>query len=222
MNESGETFRDFQELTKNHMTFLITGQLKFFKPLYDLSNINEPMLVKVKGGYIGNTSLNAHTSVCLESSDEEIMTNVNQVVYIDPNTRKPSALPEWWKTKYAESARGMPSLKIDKFERPPNIGCQRFQVTWTFTDAYNHANWTSYARYAIDCAHLCSKKGTLKHFEENYKNGLSCVQLHYYGEALEGEFLDVYAWEDPEDTKKLYFDINKNGNSIFQCIMFFF
>jgi hypothetical protein len=34
------------------------------------------------------------------------MSNINQVVYIDPSTRKPTPLPDWWKEKYAESAIG--------------------------------------------------------------------------------------------------------------------
>ena len=95
-------------------------------------------------------------------------------------------------------------------------------MTWTFTDGYNHANWTSYAHYAIDAAHLCSKQGSLKYFVENIKNGISKVQLHYYGESIEGDYLDINAWEDTENTKKVYIDMSKDGTSIFQCIMYFF
>lgn len=222
MDESGKTFRDFKELTKDHMTFLVTSELRFRKPLYDLSILNKPLLVKVQGGYIGNSSLNALTRISLESCNTELMTNVNQVVYIDPVTRKPTPLPDWWKEKYAESARGKSTLRLEKFEKPAETGHMRVQVTWTFTDNYNHTNWTSYARYAIDAAHLCSKQGSLKHFTDNIKKGISKIQLHYYGESLEGEYLDVYTWEDREDSTKLYVDINKDNNSIFQCIMYFF
>ena len=200
MDESGQTFRDFQKLTRDSMTF-VTSELKFLKPLYDLSILHKPLLVKVVGGHIGNTSLNAITIVSLESSDTELMSNINQVVYIDPSTRKPTPLPNW---------------------RPSETGHCRFQVTWTFTDGYNHANWTSYAQYVIDAAYLCSKQGSLKYFVENIKNGISKVQLHYYGESIEGDYLDINAWEDTENTKKVVFDMSKDGTSIFQCIMYFF
>ena len=197
MDESGQIFRDFQKLTRDSMTF-VTSELKFLKPLYDLSILHKPLLVKVVGGHIGNTSLNAITIVSLESSDTELMSNINQVVYIDPSTRKPTPLPNWWTEKYAEFAIDKSSLML------------------------HHANWTSYAQYAIDAAHLCSKQGSLKYFVENIKNGISKVQLHYYGESIEGDYLDIYAWEDTENTKKVYFDMSKDGTSIFQCIMYFF
>lgn len=222
MDESGQTFRDFQKLTQDSLTFLVTSELNFLRPLYDLSILHKPLVVKVVGGYIGKTSLNAITIVSLESSNTELMSNINQVVYIDPSTRKPTPLPDWWKEKYAESANGKSSLRLDKFQRPSETGHCRFQVTWTFTDGYNHANWTSYAQYAIDAAYLCSKQGSLKYFVENIKNGISKVQLHYYGESIEGDYLDIYAWEDTENTKKVYFDMSKDGTSIFQCIMYFF
>ncbi|XP_063440373.1 uncharacterized protein LOC134721359 [Mytilus trossulus] len=218
----GSTFRDFKDLTKDHMTFLVTSQLTFSKALYNMSILNNPLLIKVQGGYIGNTSLNALTTVSLDGNSTELMSNINQVVYIDPETRKPTPLPSWWKEKYAESAKEKSSLIIEKFKRPLKTGHQRFQVTWTYTDGYEHANWTSYARYAIDSAHLCSKEGILKQFEENIENGVSKIELHYYGESLQGEYLDIYTWEDSEDSKKLYFDISKDEKSIFQCIMYFF
>lgn len=222
IDDVGSTFRDFKDLTKDHMTFLVTSQLTFSKALYDMSILNNPLLIKVQGGYIGNTSLNALTTVSLDENSTELMSNINQVVYIDPETRKPTPLPSWWKEKYAESSKEKSSLIIDKFKRPLKTGHQRFQVTWTYTDGYEHANWTSYARYAVDSAHLCSKEGILKNFEENIKNGVSNIQLHYYGESVQGDYLDIHTWEDSEDSKKLYFDISKDEKSIFQCIMYFF
>ena len=169
MDESGQIFRDFQKLTRDSMTF-VTSELKFLKPLYDLSILHKPLLVKVVGGHIGNTSLNAITIVSLESSDTELMSNINQVVYIDPSTRKPTPLPNWWTEKYAEFAIDKSSLML------------------------HHANWTSYAQYAIDAAHLCSKQGSLKYFYISmyYVFPLTCIIRGKSLYSLQGENLFMY------------------------------
>ncbi|KAJ8308216.1 hypothetical protein KUTeg_013090 [Tegillarca granosa] len=222
LDESGRTFRDYAEMTSDRLTFMVTSEFIMTKKMYDHSIPKSPLCVKVQGGYIGNTSMNSIATVTTATSEIELIRNTNQIVSINKSTRRPSPLPDWWKEKYTESAKNHKSLKIDKFEKADNAGFYQNKVAWSDTDRNLHTNFSTYVRFCIDAAHHCAKEGTLKHFEENLKNGINVVQLHFYQESNEGDMLDVYCWEDPSNSKKIYFDIHIGEKSIFQSIMLLF
>ncbi|XP_069119555.1 uncharacterized protein [Argopecten irradians] len=222
LDQSGRTFRDFSKMTDDRMTFMVSSEIVFHKELYDFSIKKTPVRMHVIGGYIGSSSLNTITKMFDSTENVLLSSNVTQVVSIDRATRRPKPLPDWWREKYAESAKQHVSLKFDKLERPENAGVYICHVAWSDTDAYCHTNWASYARFVVDAAHHSSRKGDIKHFDENLARGLHKIQLYYCGESFMDDTLTVYSWEDPEDSTVLYFDVCKDHKSIFQCRFYFF
>ena len=221
LDDTGRTFRDYKQLTEDSLTFLVTSELVFTKELYDRQIPKRPVYHTVRGGYIGNSSMNSFTSVSTEDG-KLLITNINQVVTVDTTTRRPKPLPQWWKDKYAESAKDKISLKIDKFQKPESCGHYRVTVAWSDTDFNHHTTWSAYVRYVIDGAHKCQREGTLTKFEENLRNGVNKLELQYFGESLEGDGLDVYIWEEMREGYVLRAEIFKEGKSSFQCTVTFF
>ena len=221
LDETGRTFRDFEKLTSDRLTFLVTSEVCFTKALYDPDIPKGSLLTTVKGGYIGNTSFNSHSLMKTES-DELLVSNINQVVSIDMETRRPKPLPDWWKRKYEESAKRFQPYKLEKFPRAESTSIYHVKVAWSDTDMNNHATWSAYVRYAKDAAHHAFRTGSLSKFEENLENGISKIQSHYLGECLEGDELTVYIWEDVQENYHIRCHIDKDKECIFQTIFSFF
>lgn len=221
-DDSGRTFRDFARMTSDRMAFMISSEVVFSKDLYDFSIKKAPLRLHVLGGYVGSSSLNTITRMFDSTEEKLLASNITQVVSIDTETRRPKPLPDWWRDKYAESAKLHVSLKFDNIEHPSDASTYQCHVAWSDTDAYGHTNWASYARYVVDAAHHCSRKGDLKHFDSNIGHGLHKTELHYCGESFMDDTLTVYTWEDKNDSKMLYFDICKGDTSIFQSRFYFF
>ncbi|OWF41120.1 uncharacterized protein LOC110462886 [Mizuhopecten yessoensis] len=222
LDQSGRTFRDFSKMSSDRMTFMISSEIIFYKELYDFSIKKTPLRMHVLGGYIGSSSLNTITKMFDSTEKVLLSSSVTQVVSIDRETRRPKPLPDWWREKYAASAKEHVSLKFDKMARPDNASSYECHVSWSDTDAYCHTNWASYARYVVDAAHHSSRKGDLPPFEENLTKGLHRIELHYCGESFMGDTLTVYSWEDQNNLNSLYFDLCKADKSIFQCKFHFF
>lgn len=221
-DETGKTLRDFKQLTDDRFTFMISSELVFSKDIYDHSVPKFPLHGHVQGGYVGTSSLNTHTKIYTENESKLLCSNITQVVSVDKTTRRPKPLPDWWRQKYAEAAKSFSSLKYDKFPRQDGAGLYKCTVAWSDTDAYKHTNWSSYVRFAVDAAHHCAKKGHLPNFDENLQNGVNKAELYYCGESSEDDVIDVYAWEDQDNSKLMFFDFEKNDKSIFQCKFYFF
>lgn len=221
LDETGKTFRDFEKLTSDCLTFLVTSEVCFTKALYDPDVPKNTLLTTIKGGYIGNTSFNSHSLLKTENSDL-LISNINQVVSIDPKSRRPKPLPDWWKMKYAESAKQFQSYKLEKFPRAENTSVYHVKVAWSDTDMNNHTTWSAYVRYAKDGAHNAARTGSLPNFEENLRKGISKIQSHYLGECLEGDELVVYIWEDVGECYQLKCHIDKDKDCLFQCVISFF
>lgn len=223
LDDTGRTFRDYAKLTSDRLIFLVASEIRMTKELYDHSIPKFPLNIKIVGGAIGNTSLNSITTIYSDLENIELVQNTNRVVSIDKNTRRPLPLPDWWKEKYTKTAKAHDALKMTKFEIPTgNTGFYQHKVAWSETDLNEHTNWGAYFKYCVNAAHHCAKKGSLKHFHKNVTNGVRLVHCYFYGESLEDDLLDIYCWEDPHDTKKLYFDIHRGQNSINQCVFHFF
>ena len=222
LDDTGRTFRDFLQMTDDRFTFMVTSELEYFPELYDPDIQKNNLRVHTRGGYIGTSSTNTHSDAYTCDGKTLLMKNITQIVSIDKTSRRPTPLPEWWRNKYAKAAEGQKSLRFDDFGRPEsNVFCDVRRVAWSDTDAYKHTNWSSYARFCVDAAHLFSMEGKLKHFTDNIENGLQRVELTYIGECLHGDTLHIHVWEDGTNTKCLYFDICRNDKSIFKSRFFY-
>lgn len=221
LGDKGETFRDYDELTKDCLIFLITSELVFNKEIYNLPDQNPWLRTKITGGYIGKSSLNSLTEIFTEDNDQILATNINQIVCIDKRDRRPMELAPWWREKYSESGKKHKPLTLEKYEKPPETCSYDTYVAWSDTDLNLHTNWTAYARFAVDAAHHCTKEGSLRNVADNISRGIYKVQFYFYGESVQGDRITVHLWEDSADPQVLMADMYNRGTSICQVRMTF-
>lgn len=221
LDDSGKIFRDYAKLTDDRMTFLVTSVLDIKREMYNSKVLKSPLDVIVKGGFIGNSSLNSITSV-ITSAGIELMSNVNQVVSIDKSSRRPLPLPDWWKQKYAESAKSCPPLKFSKIEKPENIPFYDYKVARSDLDGNNHANWSVYVKFALDAMYHFSKTGYLASMPNFDEFSVNRMELMYSGESFDDDVLKVYAWEDHSSPFTAIVHIYKEDSFLFQGRFLFF
>ena len=221
LDDTGRVFRDYAALTDDRLTFLVTSVIDIKREMYDFKVPKAPLDIILKGGYIGNSSLNSKTTV-LTSTGLELVSNVNQVVSIDTSTRRPLPLPDWWKQKYAESAKSSQPLKFIKIEKPENIPFYDYKVARSDLDSNNHANWSVYAKFAFDAMYHFSKTGHLSSMQNFDQFCVQRMELLYIGESFDDDVLHVHAWEDNSETLTVIAHINKGDNLLFQGKFIFF
>ncbi|KAH3769945.1 hypothetical protein DPMN_171224 [Dreissena polymorpha] len=215
MDDTGRTFRDYAELTADRLTFLVTSCFDIRMDLYDLSTPKCPLDVRVQGGFVGSSSLNSSATV-ITVDGKELLRNINQVVSIDKNTRRPLPLPGWWKEKYQPHGRGFSALKLDKYEKPSSLKPYKVQVARSDIDSNNHTNWSVYVRFALDGLYHNVKHGLVKHFTCLEQRGLSRMELLYSGESFDDDMLNVFVWNDDDNINRVKVHIEKNEVLLFQ------
>ncbi|XP_060554438.1 uncharacterized protein LOC132715451 isoform X2 [Ruditapes philippinarum] len=221
LDETGRTFRDYAEVTSDRMTFLITSRMDIDLNLYKPSVPKCPLDIKVQGGYVGSSSLNSIATVQTKCG-QQLLSNINQVVSIDRATRRPKALPDWWREKYAKSGEQFSSLKFEKYAKPDSVEPFTIQVVRSDLDGNNHTNWSCYVRYALDGAYHNAKHGKLDSLKDIDKRGLQSMELLFSGESFDDDKLQVYAWQQEGDGDQIRVHIEKDGNFIFQATLRYF
>ena len=221
LDDNDRVFRDYAQLTDDRLTFLVTSRLDIEPAMYNSKIPKSPLDVLVQGGFIGNSSLNSITSV-VTSGGQELMSNINQVVSIDRKTRRPLPLPDWWKEKYAVSAKPYQSLKFAKIDKPENIPFYDYKVARSDLDGNNHANWSVYVKFSLDAMYHFSKTGFLASFSDFDSFCISRMELMYSGESFDDDVLKVYSWEDESAPTTAVVHIYKGDNFLFQGKFQFF
>ncbi|XP_033733361.1 uncharacterized protein LOC117322511 [Pecten maximus] len=221
LDDNGRTFRDYEQMTRDCMIFLVTSEVVLSKEIYKPSEVTPWLKTSIQGGYVGKTSLNSITEMRSENGGHVLASNINQVVCIDKQSRRPMPFPLWWREKYSESGKSHKRLNLEKFEKPKETGTYSTKIAWSDTDINLHTNWTTYARFAVDAAHHCHQNGTLNNFEDNFSNGIHKVQIYFYGESVQADTLTVHTWEDPDNHRLLMLDIYNKGTSICQIKIVF-
>lgn len=215
LDHTGRTFRDYAELTTDRLTFLVTSCFDIEYDMFDASKPKSPLLVEVKGGYVGTSSVNSIAKVLTEEG-QQLLSNINQVVSIDKSSRRPMALPDWWREKYGETGKDVQQLKFHKFERPEGLTAFKVHVTRSDIDGNNHTNWSCYVRFALDGLYHNVKHKLIKIMDDLEKRGLKKMELLYSGESFDDDVLDVYVWPDTEDHTRVYAHIDKLNHFLFQ------
>lgn len=220
LDDTGRTFRDYEQVTRDCMIFLVTSEVILNKEIYNPSETTTWMDTSIQGGYVGKTFLNSITK--MKSANGKILaSNINQIVCVDKKSRRPIPFPLWWREKYSESGKSHQQLNLEKFDKPNETGIYSTKIAWSDTDVNLHTNWTQYARFAVDAAHHCHQNGALKSFDDNFANGIHKIHCYFYGESVQGDTLNVHTWEDPENHRLLLVDIFNKGASICQMKIYF-
>lgn len=127
MSEKG--FLDWPEVVKDRYTFVSSTEFRISKDLYDTRIPKWPLDAKFCLGNVGNSSV-ANVIEFFAHGEEKVplWTNVTQLVAVDMATRKPTALPEWFKDKYKGKGCMDKGFIIRSFDRPPITFCHQMQV----------------------------------------------------------------------------------------------
>ncbi|KAK3594293.1 hypothetical protein CHS0354_018983 [Potamilus streckersoni] len=221
LDDTGRTFRDYAKLTDGQLTFLVASELVFTPDLYDYNVPKTPLIIKIQGGHIGNSSCNS-VATMLSRDNKFLCSNINQVVLIDKDTRRPMPLPDWWKSKYSKSAEGKRPVRFEKEVRPDKTSSFQIRIVWSDTDSNNHTNYASYVRYAIDAAHFISKQGEIDEIKDMLNNGISKLEMLYLGESTEGDVLHIFMWARQSTQNRIIVQMDKEDSTVFQCCMYYF
>lgn len=118
-DNSGNIFLDWPTLTSDRFTFVSSTQFKMSRSLYLAVTPKWPLDVEFVLGFVGNSSMASVSHFYNEGKTAEpLWTQMNQLVSIDKTTRKPTALPQWFKEKYAGKGCMDKGLIIKPFDRP--------------------------------------------------------------------------------------------------------
>uniref|UniRef100_A0A0B6ZLL4 Uncharacterized protein n=1 Tax=Arion vulgaris TaxID=1028688 RepID=A0A0B6ZLL4_9EUPU len=148
------TFLDWPVVMNGKYTFVSSTEFRISQELYNPDIPKWPLDAKFSLGNVGNSSVaNVIEFFAHEDGKSPLWTNVTQLVAIDTSTRKPTALPEWFKDKYKGKGCLEKGFIIKAFNRPPVTYVHPVKVNWSDTDNYKHTNFASYVRFALDCLH---------------------------------------------------------------------
>ncbi|XP_067686263.1 uncharacterized protein [Haliotis asinina] len=217
LDETGRTIFDYAQLTSDRLTFVASSEVISEKAVYDTSVPKSPLDVFYQLGYVGKSSLSTVASIVVPSTGETILRNINHVVGMDKTSRRPKALPDWWREKHGRSATLKNPLIVPRLQRPADASHYSVKVAWMHTDNYNHTNYTSYVDYCINTLHYAIEKGCMGALTKDVvKCGIKSMRNTYIGESLENDELIIWVWTSDQDHRSVHFDIQKLGQSIFQ------
>jgi len=223
--KSGNTFLEYDKLTAAHYMFLASVKTEVARGFYDLPQLDEWPGLKVSFhlGYMGSASINTVATLFNATTGQELAWNTNTVVFVDKKVRKPVALADWWRQKYADAIIGNRKLQIDPFPMPDDAFCYQLKVSWSDVDLYQHNNYISYIRYCLDAAMDAITKGQLKNFEGDITDHfVKNIEALYIGESVANDIINVFVWQHPTDHNTLFFSMSNGKEVIFQNKMQFF
>lgn len=119
-NNAGHVFLDWPTITKNNFTFVSSTQFTMSRSLYLTEVPKQPLDVVFVMGYVRNSSMGSvtHFYNAGKTTKQPLWTQLNQMVYIDRETRKPTALPEWYKKKYQDKGCIEKPVLFSPLDRP--------------------------------------------------------------------------------------------------------
>ncbi|KAK7495671.1 hypothetical protein BaRGS_00013118 [Batillaria attramentaria] len=196
--------------------------------MYDPQVSKWPLEVEVRPGHIGNTSLSTVSTITSPSDKQsgELYSQIAQVVLVDKVTRRPTPVADEWRRLYLpHCVRGEQPLIIPRQQVPTDGAASVYQVkvSWSDTDNYNHTNFASYPRFALDAIHDALSQGLLPESlsEKDIAAGVAEVKISYIGEAVEGDMLQVHVWCPEKTERTVVCSMNKEGQLINQVTLIF-
>jgi acyl-CoA thioesterase FadM len=217
-------FTDFLTVSLQYLIFSISIRVEMTDAFFEIYDKSErtPLLFKTYPAYIGKSAFNLAVEIYNASTKEIMVRNFMQLVSVDKDTRKSSALPDWFQEKYRNLCTGSP-IALPAVTKPESNDVASYisDVKLPFTDAdlYGHINISSYIKYAIQTAMEASAKGVFKGlFHGGSKMCYRAKTLHieFLSETKPGGTLTVSAWKVGEgaDKQKVHFDLMRQEKKV--------
>ena len=178
--------------------------------------------VSINLGYVGGSSLNSVAQLKDSETGEVYADNVNQVVTVSKETRKPIPIADWWKEKYASTAVGDGRLIVPLTPVPSSRHQHSLKVPYEDIDGYMHTNYTAYIKYCFEAAMDACKNAFYTQLKDDVLNyHVELMDIAYKGETKAGDELVISTWESEHNARKIHFDIAKNQSTMFQSTIIF-
>jgi acyl-CoA thioesterase FadM len=225
-SKTGYTFLEYDRLTEGIYTFFASSKVTVSNELYSCYSLAtpsttcpQPLDIRLKLGYIGNSSLSTVATIIDRSTGAALAQNINHVALVSMQTRRPTPIPDWWKEKYSSAVTDSKPLVIPVMDVPTHLqmGMARYdmKVPWSEVDGYRHTSYLSYIRFCFDAATDATVKGCYTAFSGDFLNyRAKSIQALYKNECLANDMLTVVSWEAPDNPLKLNFSIQNVENSV--------
>ncbi|KAH9509826.1 hypothetical protein Btru_045329 [Bulinus truncatus] len=170
--EDGElaTFMYWDKLMQDRTSFVASTEYTFSRTFYNDSVPKWPLTVKHSFGGAGKTSLLTRALFFTANSQEPVITRIAKIVSVDRKTRRPLALPDWYREKLKGKEEKMPDFQFTGFKKALQTFVRRVQIVFSYTDANNHTNFSSYVQFGLDTLHLAMlQKSQTSHVDGNLR-----------------------------------------------------
>ena len=188
---------------------------KLERALYGLSGISCPMIYTRKIGYIGNTSFSYIMQLCHKDTGALMAKQEGQLVMLDSNTRKPSAVPHYLSA--IRDKHPHTGFKVDIPHAPRNPSgthTSHVKIMASDMDQIYHTNQSSYYRFAMDAAYEAAADGFLRNFRSDIcEYEVQEFQGRNASETVAGDEISICVWEDRDDQLTLHFEMKNTKNN---------
>lgn len=222
-HSSEQPFIDMNKL--ENLIYMASTSLQIEPKVYDYETEKQPIMVDLELDYIGNTSFKLKNSMYFPGQPEPLIQSEMQVVFIDPQTKKPSPPAQWWLDKFRPHvSKSSKPLILEKTQIPKDIQVEEEDVlvTPSDVDAYLHLSSSHYIKFVVDsyiCWHI--KKYGYERNGDPFRN-LKSMSQSFLGEAAAGDLLKVKFWPSKDNENLFHFHILKDQNLIHECIAEFY
>ncbi|XP_064626352.1 uncharacterized protein LOC135487023 isoform X2 [Lineus longissimus] len=220
---TNEPFLQISKFWKEHFVFYVSCSIDWERDFYTKGNLLSNLRQVILPGYVGTSSYNSLNKMYHQSSGKLLASSVSQLVLVSRQTRKPVALPEWWRELYKGMMPEVDSLQIKILETPGHTICYPLRVSWSDADGYRHTNMSVYIRFCMDAAATASLGGKYKNFSGDIANiPMKRIVSVYKGESRPGDDLIVKSWEQDGRDDTIHFQIFQGDQLLFQTTALYF
>jgi acyl-CoA thioesterase FadM len=193
------------------------------RDFYTKGNLVNGIRQVVLPGYVGTTSYSTLNSMYHQLSGRLLAASVSQLVLVSRETRKPVALPEWWRELYKGMMPEVGSLSVKILDMPENTINYPLKVAWSDADGYRHTNMAVYIRFCMDAGAMASLNGKYNNFSGDLANiPMKRIISVYKGESTPGEELTIKTWEQEGRDDTIHFHIFRVDKLLFQSTAVYF
>ncbi|XP_046577122.1 uncharacterized protein LOC124285023 [Haliotis rubra] len=210
------SYLDFNTLYEQYLAFIASARLEIHPEMYSYSVAKSPLQLSKELLYYGNSSTNLETKVTECKTGLLLASCQQQTVSVSKETRRPAALPDWWKEKYSKINLTGSALRVESAQRPSQSEVSSYSLTvqTSDTDTYFHVNWTGYLKFCLEAfAGFKHETDISANVLELYRP-LKVAELGYVKECSLGDLLRVDFWSEQTSNDKVNFEIRNTADEV--------
>jgi len=228
------SFLELHDILASHFLFIVAARIQIVDPqFHEFDTTKFPLYCVTSLKNLGKSSKTLTYNIFQYETDRHFVSCDVTDVLVSMTERKPVSYPDDWLSKYGKDTTNfrrnelLPDLDPGKTETNKSL----VRVTYSDTDTYQHANWSSYLKYCYNSLyeHLFLGKGYTYVTQEEVLSGYRDVEMLFRNEANIGDIIFVQSWSEKAASGKsldpgsvLFRLVNEAGNSCFEAKMTFY